>query len=49
MGRAELCGYWGERLDAARRGARASFFDEREALEGEAAALRESLRVHCGR
>lgn len=49
MGRAELCGYWQDRFESTRRAARASFFDQREALEGEAAALRESLRVHCGR
>jgi hypothetical protein len=49
MGRAELCGYWKDRLDSARREARASFFDQREALEGEAVDLRASLRAHCGR
>jgi hypothetical protein len=49
MGRAALCEYWQSRLDVSRRQARASFFDEREALEREAGSLRESLRVHCGR
>lgn len=49
MSRGELCAHWGERLDAARRGARASFFDQRAALEREATDLRASLRAHCGR
>ena len=49
MSRGELCAHWGGRLDAARRGARTSFFDEREALEREAVDLRASLRAHCGR
>jgi hypothetical protein len=49
MGRGALCAHWRQSFDDARRGARASFFDEREALEREAATLRESLRVHCGR
>jgi hypothetical protein len=49
MGRAALCEHWQSRLDVSRRQARASFFDEREALEREAGSLRESLRVHCGR
>ncbi len=49
MGRAALCEHWKSRLDAARRQAKASFFEEREALEQEGGSLRESLRVHCGR
>jgi hypothetical protein len=49
MSRGELCAHWGERLDVARRGARASFFDERESLEREAVDLRAALRAYCGR
>ncbi len=49
MGRAALCAHWKSRLDGSRRQAKASFFEEREALEQEGGAMRESLRVHCGR
>lgn len=49
MSRGELCAHWGARFDAARRGARASFFEERTALEQEVVDLRASLRAHCGR
>lgn len=49
MDRGALCAHWRRAFDAARRGARSAFFDEREALARDAATLRESLRPHCGR